>query len=727
MSIKTQYPFMLAVSGLALCFAMSASPAGAQQKPQAPAETLPDVSVSARPIDNTSAGPVFGYQALTTSSSTGIETPIERVPQSIQVIPRSLIQDQNAQNIEEATKNVSGVVATNPIQTPAFNSTYIRGMEAEQWLDGFNLLKNTGDRDAMAHIERIEVIKGLSAAISGGGQGSAFGGVINVISKKPVDGKFAEVGMNLGSYGHIQPYFDVNSPLDKNGNIIFRMTGEFTSSQSQIDGIDTRRYSFNPSLLFTNRQGTSILVKAGISEWTAPEYQGLPATGTLTGSFRLNPNLFAAPANIPNSYSRVQSLSTKIDHEFNDIWSSNIEARVAKSVFAEYAQNYVGDDFAANSPSTLLGGTNWSLMNVKLYQQELETAVRANTTAKFNLGPSKNIWQIGVDYSHVGDKGYMLGDMNDLFLYSANLMLPNFPAYVEPANTVANTISGVNNYYINRGAQTQIQSTLWEKVHVLGGVRLANVTIDSTEAALGSKSSTDTTKLLPRVGLGYEFVSGVTAYTSYSEGMRGVPYALYSGPPKPEETHQKEVGLKLNLPYGVSGTIALFEIERTGVPVTIGLVTAPIGETRSRGVEADILWQPGNNYQFLANYAHVNSIITKDLSATFVAGNSMNIIPQDSGRIWVNYKFDGQWEGWNAGAGLYASSGAFVDLANQYKTSPYTTLDAKIGYQKNNYGISLNMKNLTDRHYFVPYNYYGGRVAVGTGRTILLNLSYKFM
>ena len=702
----------------ALAALLASTPLAAQQ-----AEQLPPIDVTASTVENTSAGPVSGYRALTSSSGTGTETPIERIPQSIQAIPRSLIDDQNAQNIAEATQNVSGVVATNPLQTPSYNSTFIRGMVAEQWLDGTNILYNPGNRDAMAHIERIEVIKGLSAAISGGGQGSAFGGVINVISKKPVDGKFAEFGMNVGSHRHILPYFDVNTPLDKDGYATLRMTGEYASSHSQIGVIDTRRYSLNPSLLLTNKQGTSLLLQGRISEWSAPEYQGLPATGTLTGSFRLNPNLFAGPSDLPRSYSRVQSISTKLDHQFDKIWSGSIDARFGKTAFAEYAQNFVGTDFAANSPAL---GSTWSLLNVKLYQQLTEAAVSAQSKATFDFGPSKNTWQFGVDYSRVTDKGYMLGDMNDLFLYSVDLTSPSFPAFVEPANIAANTFSDGNNSYINRGAQTQIQSTLWDRVHFLGGIRLANVGINSVSPTYGLSSSTDTTKALPRIGLGYDLISGVTAYASYSEGMRGVPYAFYTGTPKPEETQQKEVGFKLNFPFGVSGTIAAFEIERTGVPVTIGLVTSPIGETRSRGFEADLLWQPNTQYQFLASYAHVNSVITKDLSATFVAGNTMNIIPQDSGRLWANYKFDGGWKGWSIGAGLYASSGAFVDLANQFKTNPYMTLDAKVGYEKDHYAFSLTMKNLTDRHYFVPYNYYGGRVAVAPGRSVFLNMSYKF-
>jgi iron complex outermembrane receptor protein len=60
-------------------------------------------------------------------SATKTDTPIRQVPQSIQIIPDSVIKDQGNLTVAEATRNVAGVQATNPVQTPAYESTIIRG------------------------------------------------------------------------------------------------------------------------------------------------------------------------------------------------------------------------------------------------------------------------------------------------------------------------------------------------------------------------------------------------------------------------------------------------------------------------------------------------------------------------------------------------------------------------------------------------------------------------
>ena len=92
-------------------------------------------------------------------------------------------------------------------------------------------------------------------------------------------------------------------------------------------------------------------------------------------------------------------------------------------------------------------------------------------------------------------------------------------------------------------------------------------------------------------------------------------------------------------------------------------------------------------------------------------------MPPNSGRVWVSYSFDpGPLEGWSVGVGLYAASGAYVDLANVYETSAYYTIDANVSYQMKNFKGSLTAKNLTGEDYYVPYNYYGGRIAPGDAR-----------
>ena len=72
------------------------------------------------PVQATTAGPVQGYRALTATSSTKTATPIEQTPQSIQVIPRSVIEDQKTLTVDETLRNVSGAQGTNPLQTPAY-------------------------------------------------------------------------------------------------------------------------------------------------------------------------------------------------------------------------------------------------------------------------------------------------------------------------------------------------------------------------------------------------------------------------------------------------------------------------------------------------------------------------------------------------------------------------------------------------------------------------------
>lgn len=77
-----------------------------------------------------------GYSVKNSSSATKTDTPIKQIPQSIQVIPRQLMDDQQNVTIGESLKNVSGVVTNHEFSTPSFEATKARGFKAEQLLDG---------------------------------------------------------------------------------------------------------------------------------------------------------------------------------------------------------------------------------------------------------------------------------------------------------------------------------------------------------------------------------------------------------------------------------------------------------------------------------------------------------------------------------------------------------------------------------------------------------------
>jgi iron complex outermembrane receptor protein len=678
------------------------------------------------PVTPTTSGPVQGYRALTAGSATKTDTPIERVPQSIQVVPRTVIDAQSALSVSEAVRNVSN---TQPVDTRIVGNTdlwqlRIRGFPAEQWTDGLVNVYATGNRDGLANVERIEVLKGPNAILYGGGTGAPIGGTVNVVSKMPTDMRSYEFGGTFGSFNTWTPYFDVNQPLNDSKTALFRITGEYSKSKNFTEVLDAKSYSINPTFTLTDRSDTSLTIQAFMSRFQQQAYPGLPVYGTILGDYRVRRDLFFGIPSIEPSYSKTQGVTVTFDHEFTRIWSANIKARWSQSEFNQVSQ-------ASFFDATGTGGTpfaapsTFDVNNLRVFQQQREFTINPTLKAKFDTGPSQNTLLLGADYSRVKDSGYMKGD----FVGFVDLNNPvfNIP-YADPVGAFFN----FQNDYITKGAYAQLQSTLYDRVHLLGGARLASIDISYTENALTPPATfiTDETKVLPRAGIVVDLVKGLSVYASYSEGMKWAGFTQAVSRPKPELSSQVDAGIKLNIDNKLTGTLAVFQIDRENVPVTIAVGVAGLSQQRSRGFETDLVYQPNRNWSFLGSYGFADAVFAEPfLSGTtpIPAGNKIPMVSAHSGRLWAEYKFDASsLPGWSVGAGIFAASSQYVDPANLWKTSGYYTVDAKIGYENDKFRAALTVKNLTGEEYYTPYAWLGGQVAPGAPRSIYGQVAYKF-
>lgn len=711
-----------------------------------PALDLPDLDLPPG-TTLTPAGPIYGYKALSAMSSTKTATPIEQIPQSIQVVPKKVIEDQNNLTVSETVQNVSNVQGPNSrslADTQLYPYT-IRGFGAQAWLDGMVMPYSLGDRDAFANVERIEVLKGPAAILYGGGAGAPIGGAVNIVSKLPTNEASGEFGVTLGSHSFVQPYFDVNQPLSANGTVLFRVTGEYTATDSFIDVLEQDRYSFNPTLTLTNKTDTTLTIKGRLSKSQQQTYQGLPATGTITGDFGLDRELFIGPSDIPRSYSEVKGITVTLDHKLNDIVSANVKARWSKGSFQQNTQIATSSDVSGATPEPGLGASTWLLANGVLAQEIEEFSVNPNLQARFSLNNSRHTVLIGGDYSRVSDRGEFVFDyLNNgcaaFFTFfgcgftgpTADLTNPTFTTPWKDPRNVAQyqdfsgldqvvTFSDNKNEFTTSGVYGQLQSTFFDRVHVLGGLRAARIEMRQTEtAAFGPPGVTtvEETKLLPRVGILVDLFPGLSPYASYSEGMRAVPKQFPGGKLLPEFSEQKEVGVKFDLGQQFSGTLSYFDIDRDNVAVNLGLGNVALASQKSRGYEADVLWQPTQNFQVLASYGYTNAEFADSLLGGIPAGNKFPLVPEHSGRVWVNYAFDQPMlKGWSVGAGIYAASSSFIDSKNIYEVEGYYTVDAKVGYENESFTAALHVKNLTGNDYLVPYSFLGGQVAPGDDRS----------
>ncbi|MEL6306175.1 MAG: TonB-dependent receptor plug domain-containing protein [Bacteroidota bacterium] len=148
------------------------------------------------------------------------------MPQSIQVVPQEILKDQQVTRLDEALRNVSGVIG-NSSEGGGFQFS-IRGFErARTMKDGFSqspsdALGSSGilTLPETANLERIEVLKGPASILYGEVQP---GGTINLVTKKPTSEPLYEAELQIGSRGFVQPRIDFSDALTPDKNVRYRL------------------------------------------------------------------------------------------------------------------------------------------------------------------------------------------------------------------------------------------------------------------------------------------------------------------------------------------------------------------------------------------------------------------------------------------------------------------------------------------------------------------------
>src|SRR3546814_17229231 len=109
-------------------------------------------------------------------------------------------------------------------------------------------MESTTERSAMdlANVERIEVLKGPSGTLFGSSV-SSFGGVVNLVTKKPLDAKRTEISYSTGSFGLNRLTADVNTVFDAEKTIRFRVNGDMHRERRFLS------YGLNNTFLIATR------------------------------------------------------------------------------------------------------------------------------------------------------------------------------------------------------------------------------------------------------------------------------------------------------------------------------------------------------------------------------------------------------------------------------------------------------------------------------------------
>ena len=624
--------------------------------------------------------------------------PLIEWPQSVQVLNRTLLEEQNLQTLTSALRNVSGVVPSHEQESVLVNP-FVRGQEAEVLLDGLVSYGDTAviDPASLIAFERVEVAKGPTSTQYGGGVGAPTGGLINLVTKTPRSEPAYYFGIRGGSFDTRAAEMDVNQPL--NDTVALRLAAEWYDSEDMVDAVTVERVTLNPSLFAVLGERTDLTVRGFYSNIDQLEYAGIPAE--VVGLPGVDVNQFSGATNAPETEVENMSLHATLHHRFSDRLTGQLQVRYFENSFDEFASF----PFLSAFP---LVGTQTPIIRGVLPVDTEEYTVDGQLEYQLS-GPGGLDHQLllgltwdatdyragsGFDFNPIGILDYASSDNNLDF------------GSIPPVTAVS------ENEYRTLAVYLQDYITLGDHWRILLSGRLTEYGLEEIQGGSGADESY--TEFDPRVGVTYRLSSAVSLFAGYSTGSRIVPFftGVNSNPPVPEESESWEAGVKFATGRW-SGTAAAFRLDRDNIPQTD--LTDPLfgsvqnGEQRSDGVEMDLVWEPNDNLSLLANASYVQSENQTDIVAfdtIFAEGNQLARIPETSGRLAARYRFlDGALRGLGLGLGMtYADEAPLTD-ANLFYSDDYVVFDVQADYTIGPWVLRVNVVNLLDEDYVMPYQY----------------------
>ncbi len=656
------------------------------------------------------------YRVPNASTATRTDTPIREIPQSIQVIPRQVIEDQNANTLEEVLRNVNGGGAR------GFGGFFGRGI----FTDGATRANNNSRYvPNLGNVEQVEVLDGPASVLYGQG---GPGGVVNLVTRQPLRDPFYEIEGTIGSYDDYRGSLDLTGPLNDSESILYRLNINYENSGSFIDFVDNEELAVFPVLGFELGENTDLVLEGSYERQSSVTTTavGLPTIGTIV----TNP-LGEVPRSRflgePNDgfNSTAINVGYRLEHQFNEDWTLRNRLR---ATFVDFSNRGFRADRLGADNRTVIGGAFDSRVDDELYTMQTEVLGEVQTgivqhDLLVGLELQRSVARARRDFP-AGTRSIDLFDPEYLSESEYDAFFGDF----EPTageDTTSHTI----------GIYAQNLLSIGEQVKILLGGRFDQV-FQNTEGVpglttfiTGDSEYSEPSAFSPRVGIVYQPVEPVSLYAGWSRSFEPQTSIDREGNPfVPIRGEQFEVGVKTEFLDGrLAANLAAYQITRQNDflpdPVDLANFSIQTGEQRSRGIEFDVVGEPLPGLRLIAGYAYTDSIVTE--GTPDVEGNQRVNVPEHQANLWAVYEIQsGALEGLGLGAGLFFVGDRPRDPQNTFTIPSYLLTNALVYYRRDNWRVQLNVDNLFDVRYFPDRTNIG--VAVGEPLTIRGTVAVNF-
>jgi iron complex outermembrane receptor protein len=610
-------------------------------------------------------------------------------PQSVSVIPSTIINEQLATTLGEVLQNDASLNAGSKQRNrEVFN------------LRGFTLSSSNGYlRDGHQHwshyqqpieiLESVEVIKGPSSILYGQ---SGPGGLVNMVTKKPTTKTLFTLGADIDQEGSTRLMLDAGGALTESENLRYRsvLVKQDVNYQREYQNNEQReRDRFLGALVVDYDVSDDLLIRVHFDktndEAGLDTGAWLDEQGEVIGDEKTIRDMSWAFTDIT-----VENAGVDIHYHLSESW----QVKVGYNEQTFERQRF---ESSPKKPSSFNSGDEYTSKPYDRFDDWQFKTKFIDLTGEFK-------W-LNVDHQ-------LLVGANSLDYYYGQLKVNADPINYTHGQTEPRRPD------INYKTDNELYTSEYDYY----GVYLQDlITLnDEWQLSIGgrydkqNKKKADSDSLLPKAGLLYHPNEQATFYVSYSEGFEpqrsetiNDDRDINNGKKIDEMTSkQVEVGTKWQFfDERLLLTAAIFDITKEGKLITETIVDNPnfdtrteqAGEQRHKGFEVAAQGAINDKFFVMASVMHLDAKYEKDEN---YQGKTPVDAPQWSVSLWSRYEFT---EKLAVNAGAFYEGERYADSNNTVKKEGYTRVDVGATYQasfnQKEVNFRFNVQNLLDTDY----------------------------
>jgi len=673
--------------------------------------TLPAVSVTASALNPTTEG-TGSYTTNTVTIGKSAQS-LREIPQSVSVLTKQRMLDQNMTQIEDALDQMTGIQLDTTTGASGSANLVARGFPITSYqYDGVpqTFLGTSYTGYDVAILDRVEVIRGAAGLLQGAGNPSA---TVNLVRKKPTHEFAASVSGSVGSWDSYRSEFDIGGPLNASGSVRGRFVGVYDDRGSYVDYQGSKKSIFygvvdidlSPATVLTlglqQQQVDAVPSIFGIPRYSDGRSLGLPRSTNLTPSW--------------NSWEQdITEVFAGLTHRIDNDWKLNFAFNGSNQT-----QDFKRSITRGTAPNfgVIPGSTNGSIYTgVKWHSDGDRYNLDANADGKITVLGRQHDLLVGINA-----QSYSVDSKSSNFFPAVSIPdIFNFDPRSVPEPDAGPFTSGTTATTKQYGLYGSTRLNLSDPLKLILGARLSWYDTQTDNQNFVTGVTTEGRKiaykgeLTPYAGLVYDLNERYSLYASYADIFlpQTAQFSVNGSELDPIVGSNYEIGLKGEFFNGaLNASVAAFRIDQSnraqetlnapcaGAPVT-GWCYEAQGKVRSEGIETELSGKLTPDWDVFAGYTYNSTKYVKDLLNEGTSFRTQT--PRHLFKVWTQYRLPIDERRWSIGGGINAQSGYYaLNGAVKSEQDAYAILKMNIIYRfSEKMTASLVINNLLDKTYY---------------------------